>query len=179
VDSITNFPEMLGGRVKTLHPAVHGGILAKRDDASHMETLKEHNIGPIDLVAGNLYPFRQVSRSFSDPSALARLLSKAGGVLALHGRGAVKVGRLEAVTTHFNTASHNNGGRCTPNNRLCPYTLQVYYGPSDSLSHGVRAGRKETLGWAPHPPTHLLQAQPHSPELPGKIEAIEGAIHKR
>jgi len=90
VDSITNFPEMLGGRVKTLHPAVHGGILAKRDDASHMETLKEHNIGPIDLVAGNLYPFRQVSRSFSDPSALARLLSKAGGVLALHGRCVVR-----------------------------------------------------------------------------------------
>jgi phosphoribosylaminoimidazolecarboxamide formyltransferase/IMP cyclohydrolase len=70
VDSITKFPEMLGGRVKTLHPAVHGGILAKRDDASHMETLKEHDIGPIDLVAGNLYPFRQV-RQVSDSSVVA------------------------------------------------------------------------------------------------------------
>lgn len=71
VDSITNFPEMLGGRVKTLHPAVHGGILAKRDDASHMETLKEHAIGPIDLVAGNLYPFRQVCRVPESPSVVA------------------------------------------------------------------------------------------------------------
>uniref|UniRef100_A0A7S0WK32 MGS-like domain-containing protein n=1 Tax=Pyramimonas obovata TaxID=1411642 RepID=A0A7S0WK32_9CHLO len=63
VDEITGFPEMLGGRVKTLHPVVHGGILAKRGDAEHMETLKEHKIGTIDLVVGNLYPFKQTVAS--------------------------------------------------------------------------------------------------------------------
>ena len=58
VSDVTGFPEMLDGRVKTLHPAVHGGLLARRDLPEHMKALGEHNIGPIDLVAVNLYPFR-------------------------------------------------------------------------------------------------------------------------
>lgn len=57
VSEITNFPEMLDGRVKTLHPKIHGGILAIRDNKEHMKTLKEHNIKPIDMVIVNLYPF--------------------------------------------------------------------------------------------------------------------------
>jgi len=57
VEDLTGFPEMLDGRVKTLHPAVHGGILARRDLAAHGEALREHGIEPIDLVACNLYPF--------------------------------------------------------------------------------------------------------------------------
>jgi phosphoribosylaminoimidazolecarboxamide formyltransferase/IMP cyclohydrolase len=57
VEEITGFPEMLDGRVKTLHPAVHGGILARRDLPSHSEALAAHGIGPIDLVCCNLYPF--------------------------------------------------------------------------------------------------------------------------
>jgi phosphoribosylaminoimidazolecarboxamide formyltransferase/IMP cyclohydrolase len=59
VSEITGFPEILDGRVKTLHPMVHGGILANRKLAAHMEELKKHNIGEIDLVAVNLYPFVQ------------------------------------------------------------------------------------------------------------------------
>ena len=57
ISDLTQFPEMLDGRVKTLHPAVHGGILARRDLAEHMQTIEEHNILPIDLVCVNLYPF--------------------------------------------------------------------------------------------------------------------------
>ncbi|MCC6961021.1 MAG: bifunctional phosphoribosylaminoimidazolecarboxamide formyltransferase/IMP cyclohydrolase [Dehalococcoidia bacterium] len=57
VEDITGFPEMLDGRVKTLHPVVHGGILARRDMPSHMAALAEHGIGGIDLVCCNLYPF--------------------------------------------------------------------------------------------------------------------------
>jgi phosphoribosylaminoimidazolecarboxamide formyltransferase / IMP cyclohydrolase len=53
----THFPEMLDGRVKTLHPALHGGILARRDSATHRAALKEHGIRTIDLVVSNLYPF--------------------------------------------------------------------------------------------------------------------------
>ncbi len=63
VSEITGFPEILDGRVKTLHPKVHGGILARRDLKSHLEELKKNQIEPIDLVAINLYPFVQtVSR---------------------------------------------------------------------------------------------------------------------
>lgn len=59
VEDVTGFPEMLGGRVKTLHPLVHGGILADRDEAAHHEDLARHGIGTIDLVCVNLYPFEQ------------------------------------------------------------------------------------------------------------------------
>ncbi|MDR0374106.1 MAG: bifunctional phosphoribosylaminoimidazolecarboxamide formyltransferase/IMP cyclohydrolase [Treponema sp.] len=57
VSQATGFPECLDGRVKTLHPAIHAGLLAKRGDPAHIETLKEHAISPIDLVCVNLYPF--------------------------------------------------------------------------------------------------------------------------
>jgi len=57
VSQITGFPEMLDGRVKTLHPAIHGGILARRDLPRHMEELRTHGIEPIDMVVVNLYPF--------------------------------------------------------------------------------------------------------------------------
>ncbi len=56
---VGGFPEILGGRVKTLQPAIHGAILARRDDPRHREQLAEHHITPIDLVAVNLYPFRE------------------------------------------------------------------------------------------------------------------------
>ena len=59
VSEITGFPEILNGRVKTLHPAVHGGLLARRNLKSHMEELAKNNIQLIDLVAVNLYPFVQ------------------------------------------------------------------------------------------------------------------------
>jgi phosphoribosylaminoimidazolecarboxamide formyltransferase/IMP cyclohydrolase len=59
IDEVTGFPEILDGRVKTLHPKVHGGLLARRDSAAHMAALKQHGITPIDLVAVNLYPFRE------------------------------------------------------------------------------------------------------------------------
>jgi phosphoribosylaminoimidazolecarboxamide formyltransferase/IMP cyclohydrolase len=57
VSELTGFPEMMDGRVKTLHPKVHGGLLARRDDAAHVAAMDEHGIGPIDLLVVNLYPF--------------------------------------------------------------------------------------------------------------------------
>ncbi|HET7197724.1 MAG TPA: bifunctional phosphoribosylaminoimidazolecarboxamide formyltransferase/IMP cyclohydrolase [Burkholderiales bacterium] len=58
VSALTGFPEMLDGRVKTLHPKVHGGLLARRDDARHQAALREAGIEPIDLLVVNLYPFQ-------------------------------------------------------------------------------------------------------------------------
>ena len=57
VAEFTGFPEMLDGRVKTLHPKIHGGLLARRDDPTHLAQMKQHGLEPIDLVAVNLYPF--------------------------------------------------------------------------------------------------------------------------
>lgn len=59
VESVTQFPEILDGRVKTLHPHVHGGLLAKRSNPAHMQALAENKITPIDLVVVNLYPFKE------------------------------------------------------------------------------------------------------------------------
>lgn len=59
VSDVTGFPEILDGRVKTLHPRVHAGILAVRDNPQHQATLTEHGVAPIDLVVCNLYPFEQ------------------------------------------------------------------------------------------------------------------------
>ena len=66
VSEITGAPEMLGGRVKTLHPKIHGGILADLEDPDHVTQLVEHDIGPIDLVCINLYPFEETVAG--DPS---------------------------------------------------------------------------------------------------------------
>ena len=57
VSDLTGFPEMMDGRVKTLHPKVHGGLLALRDNEDHVASMEEHEIGAIDLVVVNLYPF--------------------------------------------------------------------------------------------------------------------------
>jgi phosphoribosylaminoimidazolecarboxamide formyltransferase/IMP cyclohydrolase len=59
VAEVTGFPEMLDGRVKTLHPTIHGGILGIRGNAEHEKTMADHKIGPIDLIVVNLYPFEQ------------------------------------------------------------------------------------------------------------------------
>ena len=59
ISEVTGFPEICDGRVKTLHPKVHGGLLARRDDPSHLQALAENEINFIDMVCVNLYPFRQ------------------------------------------------------------------------------------------------------------------------
>ncbi|HEX7103728.1 MAG TPA: bifunctional phosphoribosylaminoimidazolecarboxamide formyltransferase/IMP cyclohydrolase, partial [Nitrolancea sp.] len=60
VSDVTGFPEILEGRVKTLHPRIHGGLLARRDEPAHLAEIAAHQIEPIDLVVSNLYPFSQV-----------------------------------------------------------------------------------------------------------------------
>src|SRR5918997_2309451 len=57
ISDVTGFPEMMDGRVKTLHPRIHGGLLALRDNEDHIASMREHGIEPIDLVVVNLYPF--------------------------------------------------------------------------------------------------------------------------
>ena len=63
ISDLTGFPEMMDGRVKTLHPKVHGGLLSVRDNPEHKASMDEHEIGPIDLVAVNLYPFEKTVAS--------------------------------------------------------------------------------------------------------------------
>src|ERR1700747_1986003 len=66
ISDLTGFPEMMDGRVKTLHPKIHGGILQKRGDAEHQAAAKAHDIPPIDLVVVNLYPFAETVAGGAD-----------------------------------------------------------------------------------------------------------------
>jgi phosphoribosylaminoimidazolecarboxamide formyltransferase / IMP cyclohydrolase len=70
ISEVTGFPEIMDGRVKTLHPKIHGGLLAVRDNESHQQAMKENEISPIDLVVVNLYPFKETiskeGTTFSD-----------------------------------------------------------------------------------------------------------------
>jgi phosphoribosylaminoimidazolecarboxamide formyltransferase/IMP cyclohydrolase len=79
VADITGFPEILDGRVKTLHPGVHGGLLARRDVPEHMAALATHKITPIDLVVVNLYPFRETaSRKDAAPADVVEQIDIGG-----------------------------------------------------------------------------------------------------
>ncbi len=69
VSAVTGFPEIMEGRVKTLHPAIHGGLLARRDKPDHVAAMKEHGITGIDLIAINLYPFEATLESGADAAA--------------------------------------------------------------------------------------------------------------
>src|SRR4249920_3864300 len=67
VSALTGFPEMMDGRVKTLHPALHGGILARRDRADDLAALEQHGLGLVDVVVVNLYPFVKAASNPATP----------------------------------------------------------------------------------------------------------------
>jgi phosphoribosylaminoimidazolecarboxamide formyltransferase/IMP cyclohydrolase len=78
VESLTGYPSILGGRVKTLHPSVFGGILGKRDDATHLKEMKEHNIPEIDLVIVDLYPFQETVKQTNDEKSIIEKIDIGG-----------------------------------------------------------------------------------------------------
>jgi phosphoribosylaminoimidazolecarboxamide formyltransferase/IMP cyclohydrolase len=83
VRDVTGFPELLGGRVKTLHPAIHAGILARRGEAGDLDDLQQHNFAPIDIVVCNLYPFVETIRNPDTPLDVALENIDVGGVTLL------------------------------------------------------------------------------------------------
>jgi phosphoribosylaminoimidazolecarboxamide formyltransferase / IMP cyclohydrolase len=85
VEALTDSPEMLGGRVKTLHPRIHAAILARRDRDDDLATLEEHHIEPFDLVCVNLYPFEEVSAKKGVTEAEAVEMIDVGGPSMLRG----------------------------------------------------------------------------------------------
>jgi phosphoribosylaminoimidazolecarboxamide formyltransferase/IMP cyclohydrolase len=96
VAELTGFPEMMDGRVKTLHPAVHGGLLAVRDDAAHAAAMEEHGIGAIDLVVVNLYPFEATVARGADRDTTIENIDIGGPSMV---RSAAKNHRFVAIVT--------------------------------------------------------------------------------
>lgn len=87
VEELTTYPSILGGRVKTLHPSVFGGILGKRDDPQHVQEMKQYNIPEIDLVIVDLYPFEETVASTNDEKAIIEKIDIGGPSMI---RGAAK-----------------------------------------------------------------------------------------
>jgi phosphoribosylaminoimidazolecarboxamide formyltransferase / IMP cyclohydrolase len=87
VEDLTTYPSILGGRVKTLHPSVFGGILGKREDATHVQEMKQYNIPEIDLVIVDLYPFEETVASMSDEKSIIEKIDIGGPSMI---RGAAK-----------------------------------------------------------------------------------------
>ncbi|MEZ5812367.1 MAG: bifunctional phosphoribosylaminoimidazolecarboxamide formyltransferase/IMP cyclohydrolase [Rhizobiaceae bacterium] len=96
ISEVTGFPEIMDGRVKTLHPSVHGGLLAIRDDEDHAAALAAHDIEPFDLVVINLYPFEEVRRGGGDAAAIIENIDIGGPAMV---RAAAKNHAYVAVVT--------------------------------------------------------------------------------
>ena len=96
VAELTDFPEIMDGRVKTLHPGVHGGLLGIRDDAAHVSAMEEHNLLPIDLVVSNLYPFAETLASGADTATIVENIDIGGP--AMIRAGAKNHGYVTVVT---------------------------------------------------------------------------------
>lgn len=101
VSEVTHFPEMMDGRVKTLHPAVHGGLLARRGEASHMAAAEQHGIGMIDLLVVNLYPFEATLARTTDEDTLVENIDIGGPAMI---RAAAK--NHESVTVIVDVADY-------------------------------------------------------------------------
>src|SRR5437763_10889626 len=96
ISDLTGFPEMMDGRVKTLHPKVHGGLLGVRDNPAHAAAMKEHDIAPIDLVVVNLYPFLDAVTSGADRDTIIENIDIGGPSMV---RSAAKNHAFVAVVT--------------------------------------------------------------------------------
>src|SRR2546427_3197291 len=87
IEDVTGTPSLLGGRVKTLHPKIHAALLARRDDPSHLDELKQAGIEPIDLVAVNLYPFGESAADARGGGVLAHRRIRRDDRVEVRGRG--------------------------------------------------------------------------------------------
>lgn len=96
VSQITGFPEILDGRVKTLHPKIHGGLLALRDNPQHLKQLQQNDITPIDIVAINLYPFEKTVKSGADIDQIVENIDIGGPAMV---RASAKNYRFVAIIT--------------------------------------------------------------------------------
>ncbi|KLI64679.1 bifunctional phosphoribosylaminoimidazolecarboxamide formyltransferase/IMP cyclohydrolase [Aurantiacibacter marinus] len=118
VSDVTGFPEMMDGRVKTLHPMIHGGLLAVRDDPAHVDAMEAHDIGAIDLVIVNLYPFVNTVMSGADRDTIIENIDIGGPSMV---RSAAKNHAYVTIVTDpedyrglYDELAEHNGGTTLP-----------------------------------------------------------------
>ncbi len=132
MSEVTGFPEMMDGRVKTLHPMVHGGLLALRDDPAHVAAMEAHGIGAIDLLVVNLYPFEATVASGAGYDACIENIDIGGPAMIRaaaknHAFVTVVVDPADYASAARPSSTQHDGATC-PNfrqqagaDRLCPH----------------------------------------------------------
>ncbi len=165
VADYTGFPEMMDGRLKTLHPKIHGGVLARRDDPAHMQQIADQGIPPIDMVVVNLYPFREtVAQPDCDlPTAIEQI--DIGGPTML--RAAAK--SCQAVTVVVDSADYqpvlqqmrDNAGGTTESMRLQLATRAFAHSAGYEAAIASWLQGQLATDDEPHAPTFQLQMVRH------------------
>lgn len=163
VSQVTGFPEMMDGRVKTLHPKIHGGLLARRDVPEHLMALEEHGIGAIDVVCVNLYPFestvarpdvspeeaienidiggpsmvRSASKNFASVTVVVDPSDYAQVLAELHeGETRLETRQKLAVKAFAHTSAYDAAITCYLSGELFPETLPLVFEKSQDLRYG-------------------------------------------
>jgi len=186
VSTLTNFPEMMGGRVKTLHPNVHGGLLAKRDDKSHVQSQTEHGIEDIDLIIVNLYPFEETINTQENDEICIENIDIGGPAML---RSAAKNHKFVTVVTDvndykdvINEMKENKGSTTLDFRRKLAaktFSMTAYYdsiisnwfhrNQSDHINNFSSAGKlSSTLryGENPHQSAGLYKSSQHQSGIP-------------
>jgi phosphoribosylaminoimidazolecarboxamide formyltransferase / IMP cyclohydrolase len=179
VSEVTEFPEMMDGRVKTLHPRVHGGLLARRADAGHVASAKAHGIGMIDLLVVNLYPFESTLNTTTDYDHLVENIDIGGPAMI---RAAAK--NHESVTVIVDVADYaaveaamkeNHGEVPLALRKQCAAKAFARCAAYDTLISSWLSGVANDVKW----PAYLLDAQLAQPLRYGENPHQAAALYTR
>jgi len=178
ISEVTEFPEMLDGRVKTLHPKIHGGILFIRGNDSHEKTITEHQIGAIDLVVVNLYPFQQTVASGADDATCIENIDIGGPSML---RSAAKNHAAVTVVTEvsdyqkvIDEIKQNGDTTLETRRRLAGKVFKLTGEYDTAIANYFGVGIKLKYGENPHQKAELVQAEKvpnslaHAEQLQGK-----------
>ncbi len=163
IEDVTGLPEMMDGRVKTLHPAVHGGLLAVRDNPEHAEALRRHRIEPIDLVVINLYPFQETVARPGVTRAEAIENIDIGGPSMV--RSAAKNHAYVAVVTAPDDYAKVIDEMNAHDNCLLPATRERLALKAFEMTAGYDAAIAAYLGKQAHADSHAAQLLPQTVSL--------------
>ncbi len=166
VASVTGFPEILGGRVKSLHPAIHGGILARRTDPEDLAELAEHGIGAIDLVVVNLYPFREATAGGATDAVAAENVDIGGpGMLRAAAKNFAFVAAVVDPADYDADRGRARGQRRHARHRDAAPARGRRLRPHGRLRRGHRRLLRRRLGRRDRPPTRPT-TRPRRTRLP-------------
>ncbi len=185
VSDVTKFPEIMDGRVKTLHPNIHGGLLGRRDVESHQAAMKEHNIAPIDMVVVNLYPFEETVSKGADfetcienidiggPSMIRSAAKNHQDVVVITDTKQYSRVREEIAATHDVTPSTRRQLAYEAYSRTAKYDAAISAWFSNHVEEGAPKSLTLRYGENPHQQAKLVRTDASIPGV-ANAEQLQG-----